>query len=234
MKSATSRPSILMRLGEVRGTVMKYLSRNRRRDQGEYEQFVAHEIHDGACQYAVAAKMAFETYRHERTKTGREDWSNFDVGLNFLERTIDELRRLVHGLQPLHLAAGNLPTAIECLIEEIRAAGGPEIQLVDDIGPDQIPPRVQRAAFRIVQESLANACRHSKSNRLFVELALDGDMLRIQVRDWGIGFDPGRTEPGHFGLNGMQQRVKLLKGTATIHSEPGRGTCVTVELPLVP
>ncbi|NLX99966.1 MAG: hypothetical protein GXY83_28040 [Rhodopirellula sp.] len=103
-----------------------------------------------------------------------------------------------------------------------------------DIHADQIPPRLQRAAFRIVQESLANACRHSKSKRLFVEVTLDGDVLRIQVRDWGVGFDPEKTTPGHFGLNGMRQRVKLLRGTATIHSELGKGTCVTVELPLAP
>ena len=50
----------------------------------------------------------------------------------------------------------------------------------------------------------------------------------------GVGFDPEKTTPGHFGLNGMRQRVKLLRGTATIHSELGKGTCVTVELPLAP
>lgn len=214
--------------------MLNHVCRNRRREQEEYEQYLTHEIHDGACQYAFAAQMALETYRRERTEAGRDDWRTFDIGLNFLERTIDELRRLVHGLQPIHLAAGSLPAAIECLIEEIRTAGGPEMKFVHDIRPDQIPPRLHRAAFRIVQESLVNACRHSKSNRLFVELALDGDVLRIQVRDWGVGFDPEKTNPGHFGLNGMRQRVKLLKGTATIHSEPGKGTCVTVELPLVP
>jgi signal transduction histidine kinase len=214
--------------------MLNHLSQKRRREQEEHEQFIAHEIHDGACQYAVAAQMALEAYRRERTEARRDDWGTFDIGLNFLERTIDELRRLVHGLQPIHLAAGSLPAAIKCLIEEIRAAGGPEMQFVHDIRPDQIPPHLQRAAFRIVQESLANACRHSKSKRLFLEVTLDGDVLRIQVRDWGVGFDPNRTQPGHFGLNGLRQRVKLLRGTATIHSEPGKGTCVTVELPLAP
>ena len=70
------------------------------------------------------------------------------------------------------------------------------------------------------------------SNRLYVELALDGDVLRIQIRDWGMGFDPVSTLTGHFGLEGIRRRVKLLKGTAIIDSEPGKGTCVTVELPL--
>ena len=61
---------------------------------------------------------------------------------------------------------------------------------------------------------------------------MDEDVLRIRVRDWGVGFDPDSTPPGHFGLNGIRRQVQLLRGTATIDSEPGKGTCVTVELPL--
>jgi len=131
--------------------------------------------------------------------------------------------------------APGLRAAVNRLIAVSQACEGPEIELWDDLAVDEeLPPRLQSAVLSIVQELLLNACRHSKSQRLFVELALDGDVLRIQVRDWGVGFDSDRTEPGHFGLNGMQQRVKLLNGTATIHSESGKGTCVTVELPLVP
>jgi signal transduction histidine kinase len=214
--------------------MLNHVSRKRKREQEEYEQFIAHEIHDGACQYAVAAQMAFDTFRRENVEAKADCWSSFGMGLEFLDHTIEELRRLVRGLQPIHLAAGGLPTAIACLIKEIQTAGGPDMEFRHDIHSDQIPPQLQRAAFRIVQESLANACRHSKSKRLFVELTLDGDVLRIQVRDWGVGFDPDSTPPGHFGLNGIRRRVELLGGAATIHSKPGKGTCVSVEIPLVP
>ena len=212
--------------------MMSHLFHKSSQEQEEHEEFIAHEIHDGACQYAIAARMALDTFRHENTETGSEEWGSFDTATEFLDRAIEELRRLVRGLQPIQLAAGGLPTAIAYLIEEIRAVGGPDMEFRHDIHSDQIPPRLQRAAFRIVQESIANACRHSKSKRLFVELILDGDVLRIQVRDWGVGFDPASTSPGHFGLSGIRRRVKLLRGTATIDSEPGKGTCVTVELPL--
>jgi len=79
-------------------------------------------------------------------------------------------------------------------------------------------------AVRITQESLANACRHSGSRRLSVELPLDGDVLRVRVRAWGVGFDPKSPAPGHFGVSGIRRRVELLHGTAAIHSEPGKGT----------
>ena len=84
-----------------------------------------------------------------------------------------------------------------------------------------------------MKESLANACRHSKSKRLFAELSVDDDVLRIRLRDWGVDFDAVGTVPERFGLNGTQQRVKLLSGTATIESEPGKGTYVTAEIPLL-
>lgn len=213
--------------------MLNHLPRKRRREQEEHEQFIAQEIHDGACQYAIAARMAFESYRRKKIEAGGEISSDFDTGFACLDNAIDELRRLVRGFQPIELPAAGLPAAIACLIEEIQAAGGPDMEFHHDVHSDQISSQLQQAAFRIVQESLANACRHSKSKKLVVELTLDGDVLHIRVRDWGVGFNPDSTAPGHFGLSGIRRRVKLLGGTATIASEPGKGTCVTVELPLV-
>lgn len=208
------------------------LSRRREQQQAEQQEWIAHEIHDGACQYTAAAQMMFEAFRREQAGTFSGDWSGFDMGMEFLNHANEELRRLIHGLRPIHLAAGDLPRAIECLIEEIRAAGGPDIELCCDIQPDQIPPRLELAAFRIVQESLANACRHSKSKGILVGLTQDEESLCIQVQDWGVGFDPDAKSPGHYGIEGIRRRVKLLHGIATIHSDPGEGTLITVELPL--
>ena len=99
--------------------------------------------------------------------------------------------------------------------------------------PDRIPRQLRRAAFHILRESLANACRHSENKRLFAELTLDGNVLRVQIRDWGVGFDPDSTPTGHLGLGGIRHRIKLIEGIATIISNPGQGTSVTAELPLV-
>ena len=126
-----------------------------------------------------------------------------------------------------------LSVAIEHFVEEIQAVGGPDIEFCQKLGRDRIPRNLRKAAFRIVKESLANACRHSKNKRLFVELSVEDDVLRIRLRDWGVDFDPVGTAPGRFGLNGTRRRVKLLSGTATIEREPGKGTCVTAEIPLL-
>ena len=207
--------------------------RQSEQEHAEQQEWIAHEIHDGACQYAISAQMMFETFRREhRLGRFRGDWSGFDMGMEFLNRANEELRRLIHGLRPIQLVANNLPRAIECLVEEIRAAGGPDIELCCDIQPDQIPPRLELTAFRIVQESLANACRHSKSAGVLVGLTQDEESLCVQVQDWGVGFDPENISEDHYGVEGIRQRVKLLEGIATIQSNPGEEALVTVELPL--
>jgi signal transduction histidine kinase len=66
---------------------------------------------------------------------------------------------------------------------------------------------------------------------VLVGLTLDTDRVCVQVEDWGVGFTPGEARPGRFGLAGIRRRVEALGGTATIQSQPGRGTCVSVELP---
>jgi signal transduction histidine kinase len=212
--------------------MLSCLLRKREQDLERQRELIAHEIHDGACQYVAAAQAMFDAFRHAQSPTGSSDWSTFEMGMEFLSRVNDELRRLARGLCPIHLAAGGLQKAVECLLKEIREAGGPKVELCCDIEQGTIPEHLEIVVFRIVQESLANACRHSRSKRILVGLNQDEESLAIQVQDWGIGFDPDTIPQGHFGIEGIRQRVRLLHGDVTIHSNPGRGTLITVELPL--
>jgi signal transduction histidine kinase len=83
-----------------------------------------------------------------------------------------------------------------------------------------------------VQEGVTNARRHSGSERVRVALVQRGDQVRITVQDWGDGFDPEQARGRGFGLEGIQERARLLGGHASIESTPGEGTVITVELPL--
>jgi two-component system, NarL family, sensor kinase len=206
----------------------------RKRQQADQENFLANELHDGACQYVIAARMAFDTFRHEHAGVASGgNWGGFDGGLTFLDHAIEELRRLVRGLQPLKRAAGGLAVAVSHLIKELRVVGGPDIEYCHDLRANQIHPQLELAAFRIVQESLANAYRHSKSKRILVDIRHNDGCVHIQVQDWGVGFDPDNVPIEHFGLEGIRRRVNVLGGAVAIHSQPGCGTCVTVELPLL-
>ena len=97
----------------------------------------------------------------------------------------------------------------------------------------RLPPILENALYRIAQEALTNACKHSKSKKVTVTMTQEGQDVRLEVRDWGIGFDPESVEKGHFGLEGIRQRVRLLGGRLTIESTPGSGTLVQVVVPIV-
>ena len=192
---------------------------------------MTHETQNVARQHAIAARTALEAFRRQQPAAGL-DWSSFDTAVGLLDQTIEELRRPVRSLQPTLLAAGGFPAAMAYLIEEILTADGPDMEFCQYAIDADVPPKWKRAAVRITQESLANACRHSKNKRIFLELTLDGSVLRIHARDWGAGFKPDKTASGRLGLNGTCRRLNLLGGTAMIDSEPGKGTYVTVEIPL--
>ena len=194
---------------------------------------MTHETQNVACQHAIAARTALEAFRHQQVEAGL-DWSSFDTAAGLLDRAIEELQQPVRNLPPTLLVAGGFPAAMANLIEEIQTAAGSDVEFRQhSIDADQIPPEWRHAAVRITQELLANACRHSKSKRLFLELTLDGDTLCIHARDWGVGFKPEKTATGRFGLGGTCRRLKLLGGTATIDSEPGKGTYVNAKIPLM-
>ena len=92
---------------------------------------------------------------------------------------------------------------------------------------------MENAIYRIAQEGLTNACQHSKSEKVRVSLLQREDRVRIEIRDWGVGFDTKKVRGDHFGLEGIRQRARLLGGKCSIRSKPGKGTRITVDLPVV-
>jgi signal transduction histidine kinase len=97
----------------------------------------------------------------------------------------------------------------------------------------RLAPPLETALYRILQEGLTNALRHSQSDHVRMRLAQDGDWLTLQVEDQGIGFRPEDVPPDRFGLQGIRERARLFGGQAMIHSELGQGTRIVVVLPVV-
>ncbi len=99
--------------------------------------------------------------------------------------------------------------------------------------PAGIPKDVALCLFRITQEALRNAARHSQTERIELVLTADAECIRLKVQDYGCGFDPARTRgrPG-LGLASMQERARFVGGDIQIESAPGQGTAIVVSLPL--
>ncbi len=122
--------------------------------------------------------------------------------------------------------------AIEYLVGE--SDGRTMIEFEHEVSFERLSPLVEGALFRICQEALNNATKHSGSQRVRIRLVQQGSWVRLVVSDQGIGFDPHQVTEKMFGLQGIRERARLLGGHATIDSAPGRGTRLTVEIPISP
>jgi len=195
-------------------------------------RLVAYEIHDGLVQYVTGALMHLEVYALKQPSIDPRGRREFDLAMRLLRDSVDEARRLISGLRPPILDESGIVSAIEYLVHDRRGAAEPRIDFIHSVQFDRVAPALESAVFRIVQEALTNVRRHSKSNRARVELTQRDGALHIEVQDWGVGFDPSRIRESQYGLRGISERVRLLEGTTSLESSPGKGTRLRVQLPL--
>jgi two-component system, NarL family, sensor histidine kinase DevS len=194
----------------------------------------ARELHDETLQSLAALRIALSTAH--RTG-GVQVLDNAVVqAIEDLDDGMSNLRSLVTDLRPVALDDLGLAAAIEALCERASHHGlevDRSIELVYEQGrePTRHTSEVETAAYRIIQEALTNATRHSQAKRAVIELFETEAMVELTVRDDGHGFDPAASTTG-FGLLGMRERVELLAGAIQIESSPGNGTTLTASFPV--
>jgi signal transduction histidine kinase len=196
-------------------------------------QTISYEIHDGLTQYLAGAIMQFQAHDSLKEGSPKKARKAYETALELVHQAHSEARRLINEVRPPVIDDNGIETAISHLVHEERQRGGPKIECHSDVQFGRLPPILENALYRIAQEALTNACKYSKSKNVAVTMTQEGQDVRLEVRDNGIGFDPGLIETGHFGLEGIRQRVRLLGGRLTIESKPGDGTLVQVVVPIV-
>ena len=199
--------------------------------QEHQHSLIAFEIHDGLIQYITAVHMHLEAAAELAGGIGAEAAEQFSRGMNLLQDALAEARCLIDGLHPPIMEGVGLTTPIESLIQRQRSAGDLEIELVANKDLHGLSQFQETTIFRIVQGSLTNARQHSGSPRIRVELSQRAGRVRIDVRDWGCGFDLPASFDG-YGLKGIRHRACALQGYASITSSPDHGTHVAVEFPI--
>ena len=196
-------------------------------------QLIAYDIHDGLAQQLAGAIMQFQVFEQFNDKRPKDAVKAYKAGVMMLRQAHFETRRLIAGVRPPILDESGVVEAIAHLIHEQSREKGPRIENFSKVEFDRLDPTLENAIYRICQEALANACQHSQSPRVRVRLVQRQDRIRIEVRDWGAGFDPKAAPKNRYGLEGIRQCAKLLGGKCGIHTAVGKGTRVIVELPVV-
>ena len=196
-------------------------------------QVMAYEIHDGFAQQLTGALFQHQAFRQQQAKDPQAAQKTFEMGLSFLSGAIDETRRLINGLRPPILDEAGIVAAIDYLICEVTEQYRLDVEFVCDLQVSRLAPPLETTVFRIVQESLTNVQRHSGGGKAQVSLTGHGDRLNLEIKDWGIGFNPDEVDETHFGLRGIRERARLLGGEAVVDTSLGHGTRIAVDLPLL-
>ena len=202
--------------------------------QDEIQKSVVSAIHDGLAQQLVGALLHFEGSQQSPARPHAGGQNAFRVGLQLLRDGIHQAQRLVGRLQPLMPDGQGIALGIQNLVYDLQSQGldGPKIVFLAEGEVDRPVPALENAVFRIVRELLTNACLHSQSDEVRLVVTRTNDRLRLEIEDWGIGFDAAAVDGDAFGLQEVRQRVRLLGGELSVDSVPGKGTRVVVSFPV--
>jgi signal transduction histidine kinase len=143
------------------------------------------------------------------------------------------IQSLSHELHSSRLEYLGVVSAIRSFCKEFGDKHKVKVEFVNDGIPQSVPQDISLCLFRVVQEGLRNALKHSGVRLFEVKLQGSPDEMFLAIRDSGVGFDPQLTrETQGLGLISMQERVRVLNGTISITSKPGSGTEINVRVPV--
>jgi signal transduction histidine kinase len=193
---------------------------------------IARELHDDLAQSLTALKMDINWVRDRHQGGSEEVSAKLDEMLTLMDATVAATRRIAADLRPLLLDDLGLLPAIEWLLQNFSQRSGVPCKLVADENLDLAEPYAT-AAFRIVQEALANVAKHAQATQVEVQVEHTADALRLSIQDNGTGFsDKAPRKPQSLGLMGLRERAHLLKGFVKITTQLGAGTLVEVKFPV--
>ncbi|MEW6555558.1 MAG: response regulator [Actinomycetota bacterium] len=195
---------------------------------------LAAELHDGIIQGLVGALYSQQYALARMEDFPAEARRSLEEAREVINTSITEMRHLINGLRPPLLGDMGLVKAMERYAISTSEASGFELFLELENSIPPLDPEAESGIYRIFQECLNNMAKHSDCRRGWVVMRVAHDLLVLEIRDDGRGFDTTdavRPE-GSYGLLGIKERVEYLKGDLIIASEPGQGTSVRVELPL--
>lgn len=209
---------------EARGLARRLLTANE-----DERRRLARELHEDLSQRL--ARLAIDAARLEKGVAA--DKEPVQALRGDLAKLGDDVHALAYRLHPSVLDDLGLRDALKVECEQFSRRESIRAEVTSFDAPSELPSGISVCLFRIAQEALRNAARHSGASRVSLEVRTERGRIRMTVSDDGVGFDPShsRSRPS-LGLASMRERAGAANGDIEIESAPGRGTKVTVSLPL--
>ena len=211
---------------------LRHLSQQLVSSQEQERKSLSRELHDEIGQLLTALRMELGHMERARTSQGAEADPHLDQAKKLAESTLRTTRDIAMGLRPAMLDVLGLGPALEWQTREFSRRYNTPIRLEVDGDLRDVPEPHRTYLYRIVQEGLTNCARHAQANNIHVKLEDASGKLAVLVEDDGVGFDPHNGVAYGLGLLGITERVRELSGQVAIDSTPGKGTRISVVLPL--
>lgn len=198
---------------------------------------LARDLHDGPTQdvAAIAMRLNFARLLVERDPVRAK--AELERLEDLAHRTVKEIRSMLFTLRPIILETEGLVAALNQYAENLRENDGLPVEVDAEFFRDCLDIEAQGVVFAIIEEAVNNAKKHAHASRIWVRLAVRGDLFVVQVADNGRGFNVQAVESsyasrGSLGLVNLKERAALVGGTLNIESAPGLGTRVTLLVPV--
>jgi signal transduction histidine kinase len=195
-------------------------------------EWICLEVHDGVAQTMVSAFQHLQAYEAMPASRLKEARPHIRRAASLVRQAIGECREVINSITPAPLSELGLEATLRQELRRFEEDTGCSVQF--NAPKTRLPRQTEVALYRIVHEAVTNVKKHARSKSLDVEICQDRRRVSIRVKDSGVGFDPNLPQRSGRGLMSMRKRAEILGGVCEVKSQPGQGTEVTVEVPLLP
>ncbi|HYD95346.1 MAG TPA: CHASE domain-containing protein [Noviherbaspirillum sp.] len=212
--------------------LLRELTAHQDRVKEDERKRIAREIHDELGQTLLALRIDVSMLEARTGKSHPKLNEKVRGALHHIDATVKTIRTIINNLRPAVLDLG-LNAAIEWQVAEFRRRSGIACDLFMGDKEFLVDDARATSLFRILQESLTNVIRHANASHVVIELYQEDDRLVMKISDNGVGIYPEmRKSSNSFGLVGVEERIHALNGEFLITSAPGKGTTLTIYIPL--
>lgn len=197
------------------------------------QQRLGQDLHDGLCQQLAAISCAVEALADDLKKRAVPEAADASHIGSVLQKTVTEARQLAGGMTSLHIERGGLSAALATLAQTSNHLGNVPVRLYDSAGDRIANAEHATHLYRIAQEAVSNAIRHSGASEITLRVEEKGPVIELRIDDNGHGFteQPDRRATG-IGLQTMRYRAHAIGADFILHPRPGGGTSVRCTLPI--
>lgn len=214
---------------------LRHLSRRLIAAQEEERRRISRDLHDVIAQTLTGINLRLAALKSQTTKGARDLQKKITATQRLVEKSVEVVHRFARDLRPTLLDDLGLIPALKSYFENFIEQSGIRVSLTAHSGLEKLRSETRTVLYRVVQEALVNAGKHSQASEVKVRLHEEENGVCLEISDNGCGFvidDAGMGRGGkRLGLLGMRERVEMVGGRFSIESAPGKGTVLRIRIP---